>query len=551
MEHARPRQSGALVQATLCTRPRFSDVAHFMGVTHERARASRAEAAKARSLHRSASLLTRPTPMEPAFDGLDEPDGWWEGQAGVDEGGANAGTGAVTFGAPARIPPQYATALPKKRAVHKKSKSVSSLLEEPQLAEVLLPPSDDTPEEQLAILRMQMIGRMGSAKKAFLAMDTNGSGSVSFNEFERTFPRMLGLMQKMPDYYTSIRRIWRLLDANHTGSLDFKKVFPNEVWVEAEEPERMNTPDFWDYWCRKTKRFPDGKPVAAWQPPTQEHKIKHQLGQQEVWEENIEKSRRMKAMIKRLKTKGKSDAKVREIVCKHLPRGTGEPDFQDVPTFSASEMNHCKAKYKAAVNDSTRNIRKDMLLLRDSRRALSSSRQELGNVVRLPARPLAVMQDPAAKNPFAGLGPITKKSEEEKAPNPTGEASFTEIGEKHDMDADEIEHMYKMFLSVATGDVMGKRHFNRFMRKLCPAATLVDSELEAWFLQACQKPSHIAGCWLDDGTPSLEQLSASQANESARNFKPPPAAAKCTFEQWIDWFGGSDARVLREGLMRR
>merc|ERR1719265_816978 len=92
----------------------------------------------------------------------------------------------------------------RRRVVPQRSSSTPSFqLPEPVLAQVILPPSDDPVEDQVAILRMQMIGRMGSAKAAFQAMDTNGSGNVSFNEFERTFPKMLGLTQQMPDYYQS------------------------------------------------------------------------------------------------------------------------------------------------------------------------------------------------------------------------------------------------------------------------------------------------------------------------------------------------------------
>merc|ERR1719161_3212023 len=82
-------------------------------------------------------------------------------------------------------------------------------------------------------------------------------------------------------------------------------------------------------------------------------------------------------MFRRLKSRGKTDAKCREIVAKHLPRGTGPRDRAEVNTFSVTEVKNCKRAYHDEVNEPVKSIQKVVYDLRDQRRVLHDTRQRL------------------------------------------------------------------------------------------------------------------------------------------------------------------------------
>merc|ERR1711908_207217 len=88
----------------------------------------------------------------------------------------------------------------------------------------------------------------------------------------------------------------------------------------------------------------------------------------------------MQSTMRRMKGRGKSDARCREMCCLHLPRGTGPLDRQGVATFSDVEVKHCRREYNDAVSEPQRAVQKDLYDLREIRKDLASSRQKLWHV---------------------------------------------------------------------------------------------------------------------------------------------------------------------------
>lgn len=557
-----------------------------MDVAHVRANPSRTLAMH-RPLRRSASAAAPSVSVEPGLGDTDKSEGnWWEKLSPLpaEEEGAQTDLAAGATSAAKAAPLKR-----KKRVVQKVSRSMPSMeIPEPQRVTVFLPPSDDPPEQQLAVLRMQMIGRMGSAREAFQTMDTNGSGTVSFNEFERTFPRILGLTEGMPGFYRSIRRLWRLFDIDHKGFLDFKKVFPDEHWTQPEAPERMNTPEFLDYWTRKTREFPTGHRSAAWTPPTGDKKLEHAFSVQDIQAENREKKERMRAMIKRLKVKGKSSARIRDIVATHLPRGTGPLDMQEVPTFSPVEVQQIKSTYYMEVDEPSRNIQREVFSLRDSRRSLYSSRYHLGTVMKEDKRFVLSRSKDGTPSPLVSLGDAFRTKTEDQnsssasdkagasamqlapaerlevaqgsaADDPAGseasapEVTVEDLAERYYLDASDVAVLLESFMAVARDGAVDVVAFVEMTETLCPGDTtagslLKDADREACFAEASQETSELAGCRLASGTPSLGSPPAQKGSVSGKRgaLIPPPAPFKCNFEQFLAWYENSRLRVLLE-----
>merc|ERR1719502_1819322 len=77
--------------------------------------------------------------------------------------------------------------------------------------------------------------------------------------------------------------------------------------------------------------------------------------------------KKMQTIMRRMKSRGKSDARVREMVCYHLPKGTGPLERQGVSTFSENEVKQSRAKFQEAVMEPQRAILKNLFELRETR----------------------------------------------------------------------------------------------------------------------------------------------------------------------------------------
>merc|ERR1711966_128264 len=114
-------------------------------------------------------------------------------------------------------------------------------------------------------------------------------------------------------------------------------MFPLDA--KDKPPERMSTPEFWDHWCKQADKIAAASQQRAkWEPLGPEEKLDMISRNRQQREQVLEKKKWMRGMITRLKSKGKSDARCREITALHLPRGSGPRDMQDVQTFTKTEV---------------------------------------------------------------------------------------------------------------------------------------------------------------------------------------------------------------------
>lgn len=225
-------------------------------------------------------------------------------------------------------------------------------------------------------IRREMVLIAGSSKLAFKRLDLNGSGKISLQEFADGVSRMGIDWQTITGLHRD-RELFKLFDLDKDGVLVFPELFPDP---EPEEQKRVSTPEFWSYWCRKNKdaEFPRG---PKWQPASQEESLDLLFNASQSSLEAQEERKWMSATIRRLKNRGKSDARCREIVAHHLPRGTGPKDREDVQTFSSAEVRACKKAYNDQVNDPVRNIQKIVYDMREQRKVLHDFRQKFSLVL--------------------------------------------------------------------------------------------------------------------------------------------------------------------------
>jgi hypothetical protein len=218
------------------------------------------------------------------------------------------------------------------------------------------------------------------ALEAFKLINLNGSGRICSSEFADGVTRVGCQWQKL----TGLRRqklFFQLFDTDHDGVISLFDLFPTQRHVK-KDTGGSTTPDFWKTWVNKNRAesyhldCPKGR-HPPWNTGVADDglAIKNEREGKDADAKDMRKW--MQTTMRRLKGRGKSDARVREMCCPHLPKGTGPKDRQDVPTFSDAELKQCKLKYKDAVMEPQRVVLKALYDLRETRRTLSASRHQL------------------------------------------------------------------------------------------------------------------------------------------------------------------------------
>merc|ERR1712032_752945 len=156
------------------------------------------------------------------------------------------------------------------------------------------------------------------------------------------------------------------------------EMFPSEG-IMRDEPRRMSTPEFWNHWCKRNGKVEQVR-GPMWQAHGPDEELQILFDAQQAREEVGDKRKWMSAMFRRLKQRGRSDARCRECVALHLPRGTGPKDADAVQTFSEGDVKACRRTYNDEVLLPVRNIQKVVYEMREQRRVLQNSRQKLYNV---------------------------------------------------------------------------------------------------------------------------------------------------------------------------
>lgn len=216
----------------------------------------------------------------------------------------------------------------------------------------------------------------GSERLAFRTMDLSGSGSISVSEFEHGLDRLSVNWRKLTGFRRS-REVFNLFDSDKSGSLSLRQLFPRAA--AEEERVQLTTPDFYKQWCRRTHDLTQqGMPRGPmWTPSSPEEDRRIMEDTMDRLNEADAKKLRMQGTFWRLKSRGKSDARCREVVALHLPRGTGPLDREDCPLFSEKDVQQCRKVYNEKINEPVKHIQKVVGDMRSQRMALQESKRRL------------------------------------------------------------------------------------------------------------------------------------------------------------------------------
>lgn len=254
--------------------------------------------------------------------------------------------------------------------------------------------------------------------EAFKLINLNGSGRICSNEFADGVTRVGVHWQKL----TGIRQakhLFRLFDLDHTGVITLFELFPTERHVKKIDTG-STTPEFWKTYVNgnRAESFfldcPKGR-NPPWNTGVADNSLA--IMHEREGKDNDAKDNRhwMKTTMRRLKGRGKSDARVREMCCTHLPRGTGPKDRQEVSTFSDIEVKQCRKEYNDAVMEPQRTVLKALYDLRETRKELATSRHKLWTVAMEPLlkQQAAEAQAAVANSSFGGLNLLHRAPVEE------------------------------------------------------------------------------------------------------------------------------------------
>lgn len=240
-------------------------------------------------------------------------------------------------------------------------------------------------EEKREAIRERLVRTAGGAREAFRMIDLTHNQRISPGEFSDGMQRM-GINWQEITGFSKIQDVFKLFDRSNNRHLVLEELFPELLHESEGEPLRMSTPEFWNHWCKSTRtpavttdheRMRSPKWHAA---PDEELRLMCREADQR--QDITDERRRMAAALRRLKHQGKSDARCRECIATHLPRGTGPKDRQDVQTFSELEVKACRRAYSDKTSTHVKNIQKSVFDMREQRKQLQGSRHQLWAVTR-------------------------------------------------------------------------------------------------------------------------------------------------------------------------
>mmetsp|Transcript_48228 Transcript_48228/g.134039 ORF Transcript_48228/g.134039 Transcript_48228/m.134039 type:complete len:723 (-) Transcript_48228:32-2200(-) len=383
----------------------------------------------------------------------------------------------------------------------------------------------DIAELKRETIREELIRVAGGDREAFKGLDLNRSGHISSQEFADGVAR-LGVKWTELTGLKRPRDLFKLFDQDKDGIITFKELFP---FSQPREMKRMTTPEFVGYWIRRNRDFENlSSRNAKWQPTTNEEKLKIQLQEAQFRDDVAAKKKWMSSTIRRLKTRGKSDARCREIVALHLPKGTGSKDREGVPTFSEEQFRSCKKSYTDGYMDPIKRIQKVVGDLKEQKRDVRIIREELFMVSAAKLMQQRVEEDrKQIASSIAGLSILAKVKDplvdDESKAKPPAKKSFKTMADEYGIDEDVVSDLCREFLKFAdSNELLGRKGFTRLLQVLCPTRTLVDSDMDAWWGQITRSIK--------------ESPSKASAGGSRRN--------QCDFGEFVGWFSTSEARSV-------
>jgi hypothetical protein len=318
------------------------------------------------------------------------------------------------------------------------------------------------------------------------------------------------------------RDFFRFFDTQKNGVLHFADLFPG--LAQGMDMERCGTADFWNRWCRKNDDAENMQRGPKWVPSGPEEELRQLHESVQLREEVADKRKWIQATMRRLKNRGKSDARCREAVALHLPRGSGPKDRDGVQTISEADVFAFRRRYNEQVSDPVRTIQKEMVEMREQRRVLQNSKNRLWHVTEGPKERKRIEEDRKEKiSSLAGngrslLGKVQDPQHEASAsakgsqPQPAGKSNKL-IAQECNLELEEVDDLLKEFIRFAdVSETIGRKGFSRLLQVLCPSRTLADNDIDAWWAQA-------AG----GGT----------------------GRSSCRFPEFVAWFVRSELRMLQ------
>jgi hypothetical protein len=278
-----------------------------------------------------------------------------------------------------------------------------------------------------------------------------------------------------------------------------------------------------------------------------------------------------------MKARGKSDARVREMIALHLPRGTGPADRQDVRTICQADVKKIKAEYQNDVLEPQRTILKNLYSMRETRRIVTSSKQKLYSVALEPYVRQKAQEKVAQDLALGGLslGLNKKKAEPDKdskvdpaeapekfeEPEPVEEApqqmSFSQLSKITGMEVRLLEDVFRKWMNHADKtEMINKKHFTKLLEDLCPQRNFSDNDMDAWWDQVHElgQAAHSANPSVDwqASDPDIRGESRdSEDDKKAANAKAINAKhlqdtrrSPATFDQFIQWWASSEVRKV-------
>mmetsp|Transcript_11393 Transcript_11393/g.32612 ORF Transcript_11393/g.32612 Transcript_11393/m.32612 type:complete len:816 (+) Transcript_11393:65-2512(+) len=411
------------------------------------------------------------------------------------------------------------------------------------------------------VIRAKLIAKEGTARQAFRRLDLNGNGSISHQEFCNGL-ESLGIPWSQLTRLKNERELFRLFDEDHDHVIIFRELFPEEYKKERDGMTRVPTPEF----ARRYEREENQSiRAAAWRPEEPEEKIKILQECAQTQEDGVRKKKWMQATMRRLKGKGKSDARCRELVAKHLPRGTGPRDRDGVHMFSSMDLRSVRQDYTDHWNTPLREATKTMQDLRELRREQRQMINRLYQVTEM-EQARAQRAEKAAtglslalfgdRRPAVGSGQAAQSGQDAQtrasadqvrpllSPDMMSRAPKTVgmISQDTGIPEAQLQDIQGEFLKYSeTNSKLANKNFPRLLRALAPTRTLVESDLKAWWEQVIKDARAQQG----DDLASPRGLGSFQlkAFGSLGGDDAEMRRAQCDFEQFAQWYASSELRA--------
>lgn len=305
----------------------------------------------------------------------------------------------------------------------------------------------------------------GDARKAYRKMDFTATGQLSLCQLADGISG-LGVNWREITGMEKEKELFKIFDSDRDGVVTFGELFAD---LPERCQERVSTPEFLRSWrSAATEGFHD----PHWQPQGPDAELQILFDTTASHTEAEQQRKWMQATVRRLKSRGKSDARCREIVASHLPRGTGLKDREGVGTFSTSEVKACRKAYNDQVADDVRKIQKSVFDMKEQRKSLHESRQRLWSVT---AEPLFPKKEEEEK--VLTLKKKKPADEGKKIPN------FKAVAEEVGLKESAVEELHKSYLQFVDGSQMlpGKKAFRQLCQVLCPTRPVAEYDAEMWW----------------------------------------------------------------------